>query len=624
MSLRKLITLNRRESLKQIGFISGGLLAGRFLRKSNAAATPSEAINADEYISLQAAVSAIGSARRTLSLSTAKTVSANLTIPDNVHLLCVDDGLIVPDSGVMVTIQGTLTAPQRPIFAGSGTISFAGNTGITEIYPEWWSGTDAQKINAAIKAAINVFNFGIAVWLSPRTYNINATIEIKNCYGLKLLGAGWAATTLQWTGDATGPIVKMSDVHGAEIGDFRIVATSAHPVATAMKSFNETGVNIAPPGHIYFRRIRMELGAATSKGFQFGGEGDQGNNDFHILEQIQVIDPIDASFSIENAPNIASSQVSSIMFKQCIAALGKYGLTNALSPQDNRGGGSFFWEGGEIAGATIADFYLSYVSAPCYVKGYTSEGGKMLLKTINIAGAALGITFEQCRVGYLADISDGATVIDVSCIGSVTIRDSYFIAPLSGLDARSFRFQWNPGGQVGGEDDGRSFTVENCFFQMKRINGQLPTMQTVFNTGGTLKRPTRWSGNIYQGDPAIGDMFPRVILPHQWFEGQTVVQRSVKVEAYISPYTPDPSRFQTVSMALENTTSFTINAPINAKPGYVWRFFFSCTNNVTITWATGAGGFVKNTSSFAAGSHTISFEYDGVYWYQIAKEVGLF
>ena len=139
--------------------------------------------------SINTNISSIGANNRTLVIADNQTLTANLTIPTNVHLHFNQGGKITLGS-YNLTINGSLTAPLAQIFddSGSGTVTFGAGY-VKELYAEWWGidGTaDHTEINKAITAATNVKK----VKLLGKTYTITDSISLADNITFSGVGAG--------------------------------------------------------------------------------------------------------------------------------------------------------------------------------------------------------------------------------------------------------------------------------------------------------------------------------------------------------------------------------------------------------------------------------------------------
>ena len=96
-------------------------------------------VNVDTYGGITAAVASLGSTAKTVLISTAQTVSADLSIPTTMQLFITRAGSISIDSGITLTINGTVFAPENyQCFTGSGTVT---NNHGGFIYGAWTGGS---------------------------------------------------------------------------------------------------------------------------------------------------------------------------------------------------------------------------------------------------------------------------------------------------------------------------------------------------------------------------------------------------------------------------------------------------------------------------------------------------
>ena len=96
-------------------------------------------VDVRNYASLSAAITAIGASNKTLLIPNEQTVSADVTVPANIHLLIIKGGSLSIDAGVTVTINGPFEAGPHQIFLGNGTVTFStASRGVR--HPEWDQG----------------------------------------------------------------------------------------------------------------------------------------------------------------------------------------------------------------------------------------------------------------------------------------------------------------------------------------------------------------------------------------------------------------------------------------------------------------------------------------------------
>lgn len=130
------------------------------------------AISGAEFATM---VSGIGATQTTLTVDAISTVSATVALPSTLSVRFISPGKLAINSGVTLTINGTLDAVPYQIFSGDGLIDLSG-TSIDDVYAEWWGidGTaDEVEINKAIVAA-NQVN------LLEKTYIVADTIKFKS------------------------------------------------------------------------------------------------------------------------------------------------------------------------------------------------------------------------------------------------------------------------------------------------------------------------------------------------------------------------------------------------------------------------------------------------------------
>lgn len=145
---------------------------------------------------LATAVSAIGSAKRSLVIDSEITVSGNVTVPTTINLMFLREGMITVSAGVTLTINGPLYGGLWQLFDGTGTVTIGGKHNST-VYPQWWgavadgSNDDTDAINSALTAA----GEGQTSTVTPShlhfpagNYKITSTITIDGTRGLTITG----------------------------------------------------------------------------------------------------------------------------------------------------------------------------------------------------------------------------------------------------------------------------------------------------------------------------------------------------------------------------------------------------------------------------------------------------
>jgi hypothetical protein len=163
-------------------------------------------VNLGDFPTLQDAIDAIGSDQRTLVVSEAVAVAANTTVPANVSLLFLGEGMLAPGAGVTLTINGPMNAPDAQVFGTDGAVVF-GVGRRREVDPRWWGaapGGDATLNTTAFQAAFDAISAlpadttanpkadtGGQVVVSPGQYDIDGEVA-SDSDAVELIGSGIA------------------------------------------------------------------------------------------------------------------------------------------------------------------------------------------------------------------------------------------------------------------------------------------------------------------------------------------------------------------------------------------------------------------------------------------------
>jgi hypothetical protein len=107
-----------------------------------------------DYPTFQAAVAAALISGNTILVCSNSQCTSTTTVPANVGLIFVNNGMIALDTGVTVTCNGTITAEATKIFTGGGTF-VAGPSSAVAKYPQWWGAVanGVQDCTTAFNAA---------------------------------------------------------------------------------------------------------------------------------------------------------------------------------------------------------------------------------------------------------------------------------------------------------------------------------------------------------------------------------------------------------------------------------------------------------------------------------------
>ncbi len=185
-----------------------------------------------QYASFAAAVAAAAVTDGTLVINEATTTGTQ-TVPANVTLRFTRKGSLTVTTGQTVHILGSVEADPVQIFfnanSGQGTVSFANNTAIFGVVPNWWftnSTPGTTDVTSGFNAAIAT---GQTVLIPEGTYGVTSLSVTTGSQILK--GAGPEITYLKGLG--SGKMINLSGAAArAELRDFTLDGnnTASHGV----------------------------------------------------------------------------------------------------------------------------------------------------------------------------------------------------------------------------------------------------------------------------------------------------------------------------------------------------------------------------------------------------------
>jgi hypothetical protein len=125
------------------------------------------------YANLAAAVAAMTDTEATFIVSTPQSLGANLTIPSNITLVILEEGLVTVAAGATLLVSGEIRAGNRQVFAGAGPVAFGGGT---VVYPEWFGakGDGITDDRSAIQKTVNSLTLGGTIRFYPKTYLVTS------------------------------------------------------------------------------------------------------------------------------------------------------------------------------------------------------------------------------------------------------------------------------------------------------------------------------------------------------------------------------------------------------------------------------------------------------------------
>jgi hypothetical protein len=156
-----------------------------------------------------------------LRLSTSKTYAVALEFEQG--------GQLKPDTGITIMLTGTIISGRQQIFSGAGSIDFTGNTGISEVYPEWWGASSSASaaanthaLQAAVFAAFGNQNrtngSNLRQWNKSLalcgTYQINGELQFHHVSGFDMHGCAKMASGIVQTAANKRIIDGQNIAHG--------------------------------------------------------------------------------------------------------------------------------------------------------------------------------------------------------------------------------------------------------------------------------------------------------------------------------------------------------------------------------------------------------------------------
>lgn len=253
--------------------------------------------------------------------------------------------------------------------------------------------SDTASIQTTIDAAITS-NKGRTVLLSPGTYVVNATINLRAVAGLHLIGNG--ATVIQ---SSVSPVIKMAHCRETVFEGFTVNPPAG---GIGIQCLRDNAPNSISPTMNTFRNVLIEGGAY---GIVFGGTGMvDANNDFNVLENVRANNYTITGFVLEGSQSYANQ------FRNCFA----FGANGAASGVNTGSvGGHFHWYGGGMNN-NIVDFRMGRHYQPYLIAGVVSENSDRFFERVNSSYGTLIV--QGCRWAGNAINADNRAIITVGKI----------------------------------------------------------------------------------------------------------------------------------------------------------------------------------------------------------------
>ncbi|HEX5732804.1 MAG TPA: hypothetical protein VF131_08220 [Blastocatellia bacterium] len=282
-----------------------GVMAAVLLIFDAAAAqqTAVEEISAGRYANLQAAVTDMGAAPRSLIISNAQTISSPLTVPANVALRVTGGGQIAIPPGMSLTINGAFEAPLRQVFTGGGAVRWGSH--VATVYPQWWGAKmdGVADDTAAIQRAIDsfagsgagVFRAGVVELVGGAVITSSLKITLS---AVILRGTGWGIQAdalkrgfIKWEGAAGTPMILIQDALQSGVEKIRLVGNSKSKPSAAIEIKQSASGPTQDQAILRDLYIGAYFSTDTDKGVQFSNGillTGAVNSDFNVCENITI------------------------------------------------------------------------------------------------------------------------------------------------------------------------------------------------------------------------------------------------------------------------------------------------------------------------------------------------
>jgi len=238
--------------------------------------TSKDYVKASAFSTFAAAVASIGSStKKVLYVDSAQSCNT-LTLGKNIDLKFANGGYITVATGQTLTIEGTVTAPDNQIFAGSGTV-----TGLKRAIPEWfgavYDGTTDDY--TAIQAALNASKY--VEFAKGRTYATDTPLAPQTGSVLVVDGT-IKAIAATWTGEG---VIEYDGASGASLmqdciltGSGSIDANSVADYGVYVKLGRRININIAKVEKATVTGILMGQTGAAETSYECHINGTLVNN----------------------------------------------------------------------------------------------------------------------------------------------------------------------------------------------------------------------------------------------------------------------------------------------------------------------------------------------------------
>jgi hypothetical protein len=327
-------------------------------------------------------------------------IGTSITIPENVSLMFFNGGVLKPDSGVTITINGAVQADQQRIFGGSGTIS--GSMKVEAVYPQWFgaSGEGDTTTTGSITSGL-------------KALTVASTSTFAAGQGISIAGAGAAGATLVTTvSSISGLTITLADaasttVAGAVVShDDTVAIQAAIDAAEAaggglIKFPSSNNEYICQGVTISGSNIYIDLGWNTIKktsgsGYIFDFNGSLTQENVGIFNGILEGDPtVTANGGINFADDRTTDNVDGILIENIVCrTFAQYGISIGSVSNIYCKNIRIENHGSTAVGATVGIGFVLYpknAQSVCIIDGLYSE-----INASSTLSSSAAVKIETC------------------------------------------------------------------------------------------------------------------------------------------------------------------------------------------------------------------------------------
>lgn len=254
------------------------------------------------------------------------------------------------------------------------------------------NGTDDDTV--AIQAAITAAGSGNRIVVPNGHYVISSTLLFENLTGIIFDGVSGSnaavGTRFTWVGNATDPALRIFGTRDSSFSNFKIVASTAFPLHTAIRLETRTG-SVSTNNHFKGIVIDGTTDAITKGITTVAGTGGDNNNDVHSFENINISNYLTAGISFEHSQSKAHTLLNVSLSGN------RRGARGVATNQGAGAGGSFFAYNIRGGGHTTADFDIGDANDVIGIYGGNLENSNRLLAVAASGTNSFLITLQGIR-----------------------------------------------------------------------------------------------------------------------------------------------------------------------------------------------------------------------------------